>query len=541
MLRGVEALWMLLDDLKQRFRRKHRVLEELRALWLGGQRIHRPLELIRLYHDYRRSDPAGVVDDKTWSDLEMDDVFARIDRTVSCIGRQYLYALLRTWVEDPAEFDRRRSLYTLFREDRPLREAIQRDLRRLRHDDAYSVVMFLFEELPKRPRAHLLIYLTSAAFFVSLVVGFFIHGFIIVAALLAVVNLLVNIVYGRRVFPYFDDLTYLSALLTLVGELTHHVSDDRIREIEILRRHRRLAARLNRKVYWLCVDASRLSDLAAALLQFLNLFGLMKLVAFLRSVEDLRHSRAQIREIFEAVGSLDALLAAASFQESLTTETQPVFNRRGRIEVRGIYHPLLTSPVANSFKLESRSALITGSNLAGKTTFIKTIGVNLILARTLSICLAEEADLPAVRVRASIKHDDRVVDGHSYYSREIEQVGAFTLLPRDRYLFLIDEIFRGTNTVERIAIARATIRYLSERNLVLVTTHDVELQDLLADSSRMFHFSEVVEDGRYFFDYRLRSGPCGAGNAIKLIELRGFPGPIVAEAREFAARSRSKE
>ncbi|MFZ0429556.1 MAG: hypothetical protein WAO20_15670 [Acidobacteriota bacterium] len=540
-MRGVQAWRLIFDSIRQWSRRRAKTAAQLRALWAGSNDVQRPFELIRMFHDYRGDDPANVVDDKTWSDLEMDEVFKRMDRTVSCVGRQYLYALLRRWEDEQSELDRREALCSRFRSDPTLRETIQRELLRLRQDDAYFVVTFLFEELPEKPPVHILFYLSSIAFFASLVLGFFFHAFFMAAALLAVLNLVINVVYGRRVFQYFDNLTFLSTLLTVAGRLSRQVAADQIREVDVLRKHRRLARRLNKRVFWLCVDESRLGDLSAALMNFLNLFGLTKLVAFVRSLEDLRSRRQEIREIYEAVGSLDALLAAASYRDSLGMATRPAFNRQGRIDVTGIYHPLLANPVANSFRLESPSALVTGSNLAGKTTFIKTIGVNLILSRTLLICLAERADLPDVRVRASIQHDDRVVDGHSYYSREIEQIGAFAVLPRGRYLFLIDEIFRGTNTIERIAIARATIRYLSARNLVLVTTHDVELQDLLAESSRMFHFSEVVEDGRYFFDYRLRPGPCGAGNAIKLIELRGFPDEVVEEARRFAAGRRGPE
>ena len=128
-----------------------------------------------------------------------------------------------------------------------------------------------------------------------------------------------------------------------------------------------------------------------------------------------------------------------------------------------------------------------------------------------------------------------MIDGNSYYSREIEQIGEFLNCPENSFLFLIDEIFRGTNTVERIAISAATLRFLSRRNMVLVTTHDVELQPLLNDCSRLVHFSEQVDGNRYYFDYVLRNGPCRAGNAIKLIELKGYPSSLIEEARRLAA------
>ncbi|RPI19932.1 MAG: hypothetical protein EHM61_27995 [Acidobacteria bacterium] len=531
MRQRLQALRPLLRGTWPWFRREARLTEKLRTIWDGSNQIDRKFDLIRLFHDFRQPDLHETVDDKTWSDLEMDEVFASLDRTVGSVGRQYLYSLLRTWEPDLCELRRRASLRALFRSNPDLREAIQRELYRLRHDDAYFVVSFLSEELPERPPACFLIYLASAAFFGSLITGFFVPAFFLIAAGLAAINLTINVLYGSRVFQYFGQLTFLTSLLTVASRLAALLPPGRVAEIDVLRKHRTLAVRLNRRMFWLCVDEARLNEISSAFFIFLNVFGLSKLVAFLRSVDDLRSSRAEIRAIFDAVGSLDALLAAAGYEESLGPHCQPILNANGLVDVAGIYHPLIGNPVGNSFRLESRSALITGSNLAGKTTFIKTIGVNLILARTLYMCLAESAILPEVTVRASIKHDDRVLDGHSYYSREIEQIATFVRCPPDSCLLLIDEIFRGTNTVERVAIAAATVRYLSDRNLVLVTTHDVELQELLADCSRMFHFSEVVEGGKYFFDYRLRPGPCGAGNAVKLIELRQFPREIVEAAR----------
>ncbi len=240
--------------------------------------------------------------------------------------------------------------------------------------------------------------------------------------------------------------------------------------------------------------------------------------------------------MYEVIGSIDALIAVASYEESVRQTAFPSIELEAGIDVSGIYHPLIENPVRISFVLRRESALITGSNLAGKTTLIKTLGISLILSRTLFLCLAVRARFPCVMVKSSIKQDERVIDGHSYYSRELEEIRGFLECPPDRFMFLIDEIFRGTNTIERIAIAASTIRYLTKRNMVLVTTHDVELQDLLEDDSRMFHFSEQIEGERYYFDYVLRPGPCRSGNAIRLVELRGYPAVIVAEARAIANR-----
>jgi hypothetical protein len=518
--------------------RKGRIKKHLDEIWQGKNEVRRDYDWIPLYYRYRQAAEPDTVDDRTWSDLEMEELFARMDRTTSVIGRQYLYATLRIYDSGNSDLerDRRTALYSLFRTDTDFREKIQRALYPLRRDSSAYLTTLLYEELPSKPKFHYLIYLSSGLFFLCLALIAVNPAFIFATALMALCNLLINAFYGRNVFQHFADLASLTTMLSAVGNLARINAPVKISELDTLRELKALAAGLNKKVFWLSLDETQAGDLAAAAIAFLNHFGLSRLIAFLRVVDDLKKSREQFRRIFDAIGSTDAHIAIASWMGSVPVSAVPAFNSTGTIDVTGMYHPLIKEAVGNSLLLQKESALITGSNMAGKTTFIKTIGLNVILARTIFICLAERASLPRFIVRSSIKLDEKVLDGNSYYSREIEQIREFLNCPEHRFLFLIDEIFRGTNTIERIAIGAATLRYLNHRNMVLVTTHDVELQPLLGDCSRLFHFSEQVEGSRYYFDYVLRDGPCRAGNAIKLIELKGFPPNLVEEARRLATR-----
>ncbi len=517
-------------------KRTARVTDRLDEIWHGRAEIRRDYDWIPLYFRYKQSEGVDTVDDKTWSDLEMEEVFARIDRTTSVIGRQYLYASLRIYnngdIHD--EKQRRSVLYSLFRTDADFRKKIQRALYPLHSRSSAYLATLLYEDLPPKPKYYPLLYLCSGLFFLSLALIVLNPAFIFAAAGFALCNLLINAFYGRIVFQHFADLAAFTTMLSAVGNLARIVPPINIRELEDLRNLNKLASGLNKKVFWLCLDEAHAGELAAALFGFLNIFGLSRLIAFLRTVDDLKKSREQIRRMYETIGSLDASIAIASWLQSVPVSAIPSFNSTGAIDVTGIYHPLIREAVGNSVLLRKESALITGSNMAGKTTFIKTIGLNVILAQTLFACLAERASIPRLIVRSSIKGDEKVTDGQSYYSRDIEQIREFLSCPEERFLFLIDEIFRGTNTIERIAIGAATLRYLSKRNMVLVTTHDVELQPLLDGCSRLFHFSEQVDGNRYYFDFILRDGPCSAGNAIKLIELKNYPSSIVEEARRLA-------
>jgi hypothetical protein len=319
--------------------RTNRAVEELRALWKGQITVRRDFEWIRLYFQYRQPEGRETVDDKTWSDLEMEEVFARIDRTTSVIGRQYLYALLRTYENDISELRRRARLYALFRADPTLRESIQKILYRLRHDSTAYITTLLFEELPRKPKYCRLLYLSSGLFFLALALTIFDPRFLVVAVALALVNLGINVRYGRAVFQHFSDLTQLTTMLAAAGRLARITCSKPVLELNTLRRHKDLAASLNRKVFWLCLDETQANEFAAAFFGFLNVFGLSRLIAFLRTVDDLRNFREQIRQIFDAIGSLDAHLAVASYLESLPLSVSPTFNSTGTIDVCGICHP----------------------------------------------------------------------------------------------------------------------------------------------------------------------------------------------------------
>ncbi|HEX7338978.1 MAG TPA: hypothetical protein VF271_03490, partial [Rhodanobacteraceae bacterium] len=245
--------------------------------------------------------------------------------------------------------------------------------------------------------------------------------------------------------------------------------------------------------------------------------------------------RSLLVDTFEHVGALDAGVAVASWMQCQRVTCRPRLDAGTALELAQARHPLLPDGVANDVAPGAASLLVTGSNMAGKTTFIKMVGLNVILGRTLGVCAAERAVLPCGAVMAAIRGEHSVTSGKSRYFAEIEAIQAFLARAAqgEACLFLIDEPFSGTNTAERIAIARAVLEALGRNARVLVTTHDVELQSLLGDAFALCHFQENPDvDG--FFDYHLHLGAARERNAIALLERVGFPPLIVEQAARYA-------
>lgn len=215
------------------------------------------------------------------------------------------------------------------------------------------------------------------------------------------------------------------------------------------------------------------------------------------------------------------------------------------LHARQIGHPLVaaTKRVYNDFQVDAAGsvALITGSNMAGKSTFLRTLGVNLALAYAGGPVLAASLHTSLFYLFASIRIADSLTDGFSFFYAEVrrlQQLLAYATgngaepegqtaaeTPRPLF-FLIDEIFRGTNNRERLIGSRAYIRALAQsQGAGLIATHDLELVHLAQENEKIrnFHFRDDVADGRMVFDYKLHPGPCPTTNALKIMRLAGLP------------------
>jgi DNA mismatch repair ATPase MutS len=241
------------------------------------------------------------------------------------------------------------------------------------------------------------------------------------------------------------------------------------------------------------------------------------------------------------VGEVDAAVSVASYRVATRGWTRPAFRAAGTAVLNDVCHPLLPDAVPNSITLAPpHGVIITGSNMSGKTTFLRTVGVTAVLAQTINTCLASRYEAPIFAVRSCIGRADDPSTGKSYYLVEVESVLALVHAARSRvpHLMLFDELFRGTNAVERIAAGEAVLRALlapgvdggPSPHAVLVATHDQELVDLLDGVYASYHFTDTVDDYGLAFDYRLQSGAATTRNAIALLGQRGAPQDLVAHA-----------
>jgi DNA mismatch repair ATPase MutS len=175
--------------------------------------------------------------------------------------------------------------------------------------------------------------------------------------------------------------------------------------------------------------------------------------------------------------------------------------------------------------------------MSGKSTFLRTFCINSILAQTIYTCFGNKFVSPILKQYSSIRIDDNLFQGKSYYFEEVSVMATLIAEVETPYqnLFILDEVFKGTNTIERIAASKAILSYLNRKNnIVMVATHDIELSEMLKSDYELYHFTEIIEDDKLNFDHKIKAGQLKTRNAIKLLELSNYPLDIINEAKQIS-------
>jgi hypothetical protein len=244
----------------------------------------------------------------------------------------------------------------------------------------------------------------------------------------------------------------------------------------------------------------------------------------------------------ESLGRLEAAAALAHYAHTHPGFAYPDLRLPGdptaevALDTVSVGHPLIPpdARVANTFALKGLGAvsIVTGSNMSGKSTFLRTLGVNLCLGQAGAPVCAQRWTSPWMRLYCCIRIDDSLDEGISYFYAEVKRLKRLLDAADDRsqppVFFLIDEIFRGTNNRERLIGSRHYVRALGTANAIgLVSTHDLELVKLADEDARIstHHFRETVDERGLVFDYHLRPGPCPTTNALKIMAREGLPVP----------------
>ena len=482
-----------------------------------------------------------VLSEQTCSDLNLDEFFFHINGTSSCVGQQYMYDRIRRipHKSEIAGFD---NIILYLKNNKILADHYRKLLSELTHDDAYYICSLFQDSHPvQSPVIKQVIKILQ--FIPLLFVVFFIVFQKAILLLFIAIFFITNMVFHYRnkqiLFSYLYSIPQFLKLVNITYRFSSQAPFDEIRP-DIKNRLQSIQS-LVRSLSYFKFELKSNNELVAifwSIKELVSIFFLIEPNILFRSLRMMEAKRADIESIFTYVGHIDMLLSVAHLQDKLPYYSLPEWTDAG-LRMSEAYHPLIDNCIPNTLNSVEKSILLTGSNMSGKTTFIRTVAINMLSAQTLCLCFAKNFSGRRMKIHSVINLHDSLSESQSFYMKEVRVVKQ--MLEEAQCctcnLFVLDEIFKGTNTPERIAASKAVLSALARNgNLVFASTHDIELADLLSREYELYHFCEQIEQNRLHFDFLLKHGKLKHRNAIKLLEVEGFPESVITEANSIAGR-----
>lgn len=497
-----------------------------------GKYIKRKRNLSKIKNFFKHAyDSSNSVDDSTWADLNMDDVYCSIDRTFSTPGEQHLYKVLRTPLYDKSLLEKRNELISFFQDNSSIREKISLILHNLGKTDSYVDSIF-FEETTNYPKYKILCYVCSFSFILSLFMclfwGFSRFGMIVL--LLSFINMFIHYSLNKVIREQVLSMVYLGNTISAAVNISN-INCEALSEynsklnslIKPLDSIRKNTFTINR-----VESVDILGD-------YINIMFLIKEINYFKSISTLIKHKKDLLDLYLIIGKIDTLISIASFRDGLPKYTKPNFVDNSKfLSVTNLEHPLVQNAIPNSIDINNFGIIITGSNMSGKSTFLRTVGVNALLAQTIYTCIADSYSSSIFNIITSIKPGDDLLGGKSYYLAEAEALLRIINASNEKIpcLCMIDEIYRGTNPIERINASCEILNYLSSHNaLTLVATHDLQLTKM-TNGYKCYYFKEDVTNTGLTFDYKIKEGISPTRNAVKILKFLGYPSEIINKTEE---------
>jgi len=530
----------ILYSKRKSFKKKHQSFQEN---WGKPIQKNRRLNLIALFYERTPPDFSAInqMDEETRNDLDFSSLFDIVDHTTSKVGQQYLYAQLLSPTESVPLIKERAALVEWVDQHPQKRLELQMALSHLTSREIYYVPLLFADTLPFDKKKYIASEILKWLAIFFTIGAFFDLRFILGVVLLFFLNMVFHYLNKKNIQEHLQAFVQVSKIINTARKVKS-IQTPLIDHLG-LTKHLQAVKKLYQNLGLLNTEAlgggySESTVLIWIFIEYLKIMFLIEVNSYYKSIQELTNKKENLYEIYCALGRCDATIAMASFKASMPytcTPTMITQAEKEAIEITETYHPLIPDCVANSIHIpKSKGTLISGSNMSGKTSFLRTVGINILFAQTLSICLAKNCTIPPLRLFSSIRIADDVEEGKSYYISEVERIYAF-LEAAKKYsgnFFLLDEIFKGTNTVERVAAASAVLSHLNNgSSYVMVATHDIELIELLQQDFIPYFFSEEIQNSKsIYFDHKIKKGVLQEGNAIKLLDFFQFPKTVVEEA-----------
>ena len=477
------------------------------------------------------------IDDITWNDLDMDEIFLRINNTQSSLGEEYLYALLRKPSFSSEELLERNRLIEYFQSHEEERRKIQVNLNnvgKLRNISAFEYINRLSEQEAGNNLPH---YLMTLGLILS-IVSIFINPSIGMGLTLFFLafNIISYFKYKADIDNYITIIAFQLRLLDSIEHLVKHsipelgkYNKQLATDLKTFKRYKRGSS--------IVVARNVSGNLLEAIMDYYRMTSHHDIIKYNSMLNYFKNNKETMNRIFKTVGFIDSMIAIASYRHMLNYYSIPKLSHtksNPKLSIIDVFHPLISDPIPNSIT-EDRCTLLTGSNASGKSTFIKSLAVNAILSQTIYTSLSKEYRSSYFIIYSSMALKDNILSNESYFIVEIKSLKRIMDKVGGEYpvLCFVDEVLRGTNTLERIAASSRILASLALHNtLCFAATHDTELTYILEKHYSNYHFRERIDGRQVLYAYPLYKGRAMTKNAIQLLTILGYSEDIIADAEE---------
>lgn len=469
------------------------------------------------------------VDSTTFYDLNLLDYIKRIDYSMSTMGASSLY--VRTREARPILKDLDTLRYIREKEE----ETISLMAKFLSFGEIKNKELFTLLKNGIEAKFSFELYVKFYPLIAALVLGLF---FVSKISFLSGITLILatNAIITKDISKKTQGASKMLTMLGKFSKLGMDVlkTDLELESIERLRDYKTLLKKINRKTGSFYNKVGLDTDIFYELISTVTLHEAMLFL----SIKDLvNENKENLCKLYFILGDIDNDIALSNLYYNLDLVCKAdVADKTEDISIEGeeLHNPIIylkdqEESVGNTFKF-TKDILLTGSNASGKSTFLRTIGINHLMAKTLGFVVAKKFKTTDTDIFTSIDIKDSIEEKTSYFMAEAKTIKKMIDNPGNMYL--LDEVFKGTNTIDRISAASSTLEYLSKQGFVVAATHDIELTTILEKDFCNYHFEEVVTKDEIKFDYKLKEGRAATRNAIRILEMYDYPEIITKKARE---------
>lgn len=532
---GIIFVWKANYDRRTYRMRMKGLMKQEWGIYTRDEYSDKIKENIGYYHEQMKTDQS--VDDITWNDLDMETIYQQLNHTRTSAGEEYLYHMLRTPEYSKEELEKREAVICSIQEHEELREEFELALYDIGKTDRISV----YKHLCGTKKLHVIKrwpHILAALFLLG--------GAVMIPFSSPAMIILLFVIMGVNVWFYYHEKEKIYADLALyefiLGTVRQcdHIGDIVLPGCEVyFIRLKELAVRFRRfcRFHFLVSGGNTMSgSLFDSIFDYIRILFHIDLIKIGTMAQEVRKYERELLEIYDIIGFLDSMLAVASYRKMMGNYGIPVLYETAehrdihQIKIQGLYHPLVSHPVKNDIST-SQCILLTGSNASGKSTFIKAVAICALFAQTIHTVPAEFYEACFYRIYSSMALRDDILSKESYFIVEIKSLKRIFSKAKETgvpVLCFIDEILRGTNTVERVAASSMLLEALSGENaMCFAATHDIELTYLLEEEYSNYHFSEHMNEEDISFDYQIKEGRADSRNAIRLLAMVGFERELV--------------